>query len=60
MLNFILVLPEFSKNFNVFFTIIDKYSKRVALILDKNIWKTKDWAKAIFDRLYIADWDFSK
>jgi hypothetical protein len=36
-LNFILALPKFFKDFNVFLTIIDKYSKRVALISDKNI-----------------------
>jgi hypothetical protein len=36
-LDFILVLPESPKNFNVLLIIIDKYSKRVALISDKNI-----------------------
>ena len=48
-LNFILALPESLKDFNVFFTITDKYSKRVALISGKNTWKAKDWAKTLFD-----------
>jgi Reverse transcriptase (RNA-dependent DNA polymerase)/RNase H-like domain found in reverse transcriptase/Integrase zinc binding domain len=59
-LDFILALPESPEGFNVLLTMTDKYSKRVALIPGKDTWKAKDWAKALFDRLCIADWGFPK
>jgi len=37
-----------------------KFSKRVTLIPGKKTWSAKQWAEALLDRLYLADWGLPK
>ena len=55
ILDFIFTLLDIPEAFNTFLIITNKYIKRVALIPGKDKWKIKDWAKALFDRLYLTN-----
>ena len=40
--------------------VIDKFTKRITLISEKNTFKTKNWALLLLKRLNIVDWRYSK
>ena len=41
-------------------SIIDKFSKRITIVSSKNTWTATMWAKALLERLDLANWDLSK
>ena len=54
-MNFILIL---SNELNTLFIVICKYSRRIILIANKEIYNAFDWANALLDRLLITNWNF--
>jgi hypothetical protein len=60
-MNFILALfVSISDKFDSIMFLTCKFSKRITLILDKIIWKAKDWAEELLSRLKIMNWKLSK
>jgi Integrase zinc binding domain len=59
-IDFILALPKSKKGFNCALSVTCKFSKRVTLIPGKNTWGAKQWANALLERLWIADWGLPK
>lgn len=41
-------------------SIIDKFNKRIITVFDKNTGTAAMWAKAMFERLDLADWKLFK
>jgi hypothetical protein len=41
-------------------SVTDKFSKRITLIPGRNTWTAAEWADALLERLYIADWGVPK
>ena len=51
-IDFILALPVVTPNrFDCLLTIMDKFSKRIALALGKVTWKAKDWVNTLLDAM---------
>ena len=59
-IDFVLTISFSHIELNNVMSIICKYSKRITIMLDKDIWSAKNWAKALLKRLNIANWEFSK
>jgi transposase InsO family protein len=59
-IDFILALPETQQGFNAVMSVTDKFSKRITLILGKDTWSAADWASALLERLWLADWGLPK
>lgn len=59
-LDFILVLPTSDKGYNTILLLIDKYTKKVSLPLDKATYLIADWARMLIDRLDLVNWGISK
>ena len=58
-IDFILALPS-SGDFNAVMSVTDKFSKRVTLIPGKDDWTAAQWAEALLDQLWLADWGLPK
>ena len=59
-IDFVLTISFSHIELNNIMSITCKYSKRITIVFDKNIWSTKNWAKALLKRLDIANWNLSK
>ena len=59
-IDFILALPVSREGFDAVLTVTEKFSKRITLIPGKSTWTAKDWANALIERLWIADWGTPK
>ena len=59
-IDFVLTISFSHIELNNVMSITCKYSKRITIVLDKNIWSAKNWTKALLKRLNIADWEFPK
>ena len=55
-INFVLVLFD---ELNALFTIIDKYSRKIVLIIDKFTYSANQWINALLNKLLITDWSLS-
>ena len=45
---------------NCVMSVFDKYSKRIIVLIEKNIWTANYWFAALLLRLDLVDWDLSK
>lgn len=59
-MNFILSLSKSKTELNSVLTVTCKYSKRIQCIPRKGTYGAAEWAKAVLERLDIADWDLPK
>ena len=59
-INFVLTLSNVYNDMNIIMSIICKFSKKITIIFDMNIWKTFQWAETLLQKLNIADWEFFK
>ena len=60
-LDFILALSVSRvEQFNVAMSITCKFTKRVIIVLDKNIWTVVQWDRALLNQLDFDDWELSK
>ena len=59
-MNFILILSFSEEDFDIAFSIIDKFIKRMIVVSDKKIWSVDQWDEILLKRLNIIDWDFLK
>ena len=56
VIDFILSLLIYQR-YNILLTIIDKFTKSIDLISDKNIWFTIEWAHQLFQFLMTTNWN---
>ena len=59
-LDFVLALPKSKNGFDTVMSVTCKFSKRVTLIPGKKTWSAKQWAEALLERLWLADWGLPK
>ena len=59
MIDFILVLPESGK-FSAVMSITDKFSKQITLVPGRDSWTASQWAHALLEHLWLADWGLPK
>ena len=60
-LNFILALSMSRvEQFNVVMSITCKFTKRIIIVLDKNIWTIVQWNRVLLNQLDFDDWKLSK
>jgi hypothetical protein len=59
-IDFILALPLTADGLDCVLSVTCKLSKRITLIPGKNTWTAKQWADALIERLWIADWGMPK
>ena len=59
-MDFILVLPRSREGYDSVMSVTCKFSKRVTLVPGKKTWTAKQWAEALLERLWIADWGLPK
>ena len=59
-IDFILALPKTKDGYDCVMSVTCKFSKRVTLIPGKKTWSARQWAEALLDRLYLADWGLPK
>ena len=59
-IDFILALPKSKGGFDCALSVTCKYSKRITLIPGKSTWTANQWAEALLERLWIADWGLPK
>ena len=60
-LNFIFALSiSRVEQFNVVMSITCKFTKRVIIVLDKNIWTVAQWDRVLLNQLDLDDWKLSK
>ena len=55
-----LALPKSKDGFDMVMLVTCKFLKRVMLILGKKTWSAKQWAKALLECLWLADWGLPK
>lgn len=55
-LDFIFALPLSKNNYNALMLVMHKFSKRVMLIKEKNMWIAKEWDQVFFSELDLFDW----
>ena len=60
VMNWIVALSNTSNDYNMLLIIIFKFTKRILLIVDKNIWTTTKWTKMIIIVLISHDWNIFK
>jgi len=56
----VLALPKSKNGFDTVMSVTCKFSKRVTLIPGKKTWSAKQWAEALLERLWLADWGLPK
>ena len=59
-LDFILTMSLSIELYNVIMSITNKFTKRITLMSEKDIYKAKNWAMTLIERLEIVDWEYSK
>ena len=59
-IDFILALPLTADGLDCVLSVTCKLSKRITLIPGKNTWTAKQWADALIERLWIANWGMPK
>lgn len=59
-IDFVLTLLTSYININCVMSIIDKYNKRITILVEKNIWTTNDWFVVLLQKWNIIDWDLFK
>ena len=59
-IDFVLVLSISHTDINNVMTITDKFSKKVIIVLNKDIWIVAIWIKALLERLDLTNWDLFK
>ena len=59
-IDFVLVLSISHTDMNNVMTITNKFSKRVIIVLDKNIWIAAIWVKALLDKFDLTNWNLFK
>ena len=59
-LDFILALPESKEGYNYAMSVTCKFSKRVTIIPGNAKFTARQWAKALLERLELADWGIPK
>ena len=59
MINFILMLPK-SGEFNAVMSVTDKFSKQITLVPGRDSWTASQWAHALLECLWLADWGLPK
>ena len=59
-IDFILALPKTKGGFDCVMSVTCKYSKQITLIPGKTTWSAKQWAEALLERLWVADWGLPK
>ena len=57
-INFVLALPSTEQEYNIILSVMNKFSKWVTLLPDKNTYTVTDWAKVLLDGL--TDWGIPK
>ena len=60
IIDFVLIFSTFHIDINFVMSIIDKYSKRITIFLNKDVWTAKNWFVALLQRLNIVDWNLLK
>ena len=60
IIDFILTMLVSYIDMNCVMSVIDKYSKRITILVNKNIWSTDDWFATLLKRLDLANWNLSK
>ena len=60
VMNFILTLFTTKKRFDCAMSVICKFLKKMILIPNKTIWKTKNWIETLLTRLNIMNWELPK
>ena len=60
IIDFVLILSTSHIDMNCVMSVIDKYSKRITILVDKDVWTTDDWFVALLQKLDIADWNLLK
>ena len=58
--DFILTMFESHIDMNCVMSVIDKYSKRIIVLVEKNTWTANDWFAALLLKLNLVDWDLFK
>ena len=58
-MNFVIVLLKINANANILFIIINKFSKKILLISNKNSYKTENWINIILKKFIKHDLKFS-
>ena len=59
-IDFVLTLFKTHNEFNNIMSMICKFFKRITVVFEIDIWNASQWAIALFERLNMTDWDFSK
>lgn len=59
-IDFVLILSEIYNKMNIFMSITCKFFKRITIISEIDTWNASKWAKALLQRLNIADWNLLK
>jgi hypothetical protein len=59
-IDFILALPASEEGFDAAMSTTCKFSKRITLIPGMKNWTAEQWADALIERLWIADWGMPK
>lgn len=60
IIDFILAISEFYFDMNNIMSIIDKFSKKIIIISEKNTWNACLWIETLLNRLNLIDWNLSK
>src|SRR5438045_589338 len=58
-IDYILALPD-SGEFNAIMSVTDKFSKCITLVPGRDNWMASQWAHALLDCLWLADWGLPK
>ena len=58
-MDFVIVLLKINVNTNILFIIINKFSKKILLIPNKNSYKTENWTNIILKKFMRHDWKLS-
>ena len=60
IIDFILTMFVSHIDINCVMFVTDEYSKRITILVNKNIWSTDDWFATLLKRLDLANWNLSK
>ncbi len=59
-IDFVIALSSTSNNMNFLLSTTDKFSKRISIVLEKDIWFVSEWATVWFDFLQREKWNISR
>ena len=59
-IDFVLALSNSHIEMNIIMFVIDKFSKRIIIVSDKDTWTASLWIEALLNRLNIANWSLFK